>query len=245
MPENLIYADLNLTESTKPRLQVTDIQGSMYAEVKVQSLDTNAAANYTSSSKRCCSRTRVYVLAAVIILLLVLGVCLIVKLTSGLVLATETSRDPLWPDENYTQGNTGCPQDWEENRGKCYFFSPKQKINDWNASRQECTDMNSDLHYLYSQSRHSYYLLGLVYHETEKKWKWINNMEHSTDMFAIGGDFTDYFCAVIGFHEVETAPCSGALTTQNMCEKAANISERQKEELKPRGPGRTVIPSLL
>ncbi|NWQ93412.1 KRBBB protein, partial [Burhinus bistriatus] len=130
----------------------------------------------------------------------------------------------------------GCPQDWEKYGEKCYFFSQKQEKNDWNASRKECTDMNSDLviidnmdelSYLTSRSKGHYYLLGLTY--CDEKWKWINNMEHSTDMFHIGGDLTDYFCTVIGHGKVETASCDGSTTTQNMCEKAANISEGQKE----------------
>ncbi|XP_050753496.1 C-type lectin domain family 5 member A-like [Gymnogyps californianus] len=260
MSENLIYVDLNLAESTRPRLQkVTDAQGSIYAEVKVQSLDTNAAASYTSPGKSCCSRTCVTVLVAVIILLLVLVVCLILLyhptassppdsktfsttyekalVTLGLVLSTETGRDPWWSGENYKQDRTGCPQHWKKNGEKCYFFSQMQKKDDWNASRKECTDMNSDLviidnkeelDYLISQSKNHYYLLGLRYSNSEKKWKWINKVEHSTDIFPIGGDFTDYFCTVIGYGKVETAPCSGSSTTQTMCEKAANISERQE-----------------
>ncbi|XP_049677439.1 killer cell lectin-like receptor subfamily B member 1B allele A isoform X3 [Accipiter gentilis] len=132
----------------------------------------------------------------------------------------------------------GCPQDWEQNGEKCYFFSPVQKTIDWNTSRKECIDKNSDLviidsqeelNYLFSQTRSYYYLLGLKFSKSEKKWKWINNMEHKPDMFTIGGDFTDYFCTVIGHDKVETASCSGTLTTQNMCEKAANTLERQKE----------------
>ncbi|NXW09973.1 KLRBF protein, partial [Fregetta grallaria] len=132
----------------------------------------------------------------------------------------------------------GCPPYWEKNGKKCYFFSEIRDKRDWNTSRKECTDRNSDLviidneeelHYLTSKSRGHYYLLGLTYSKSEKKWKWINNMEHSTDMFTIRGDLTDYFCAVIGHSKVETASCGGSSTTQNMCEKAANISERQKE----------------
>ncbi|XP_059672710.1 C-type lectin domain family 5 member A-like [Gavia stellata] len=258
MSENLIYTDLNLTEPTRPGLQkVNDVQGSTYAEVKVQSLDTNAAASYTTSGKSCCSRTRVTVLVAVMILLLVLAVCLILMyhptassqpdskttyeeelVTLGLVLATETGRPPCSSGENYKQDCTGCPQHWEKNGGKCYFFSEEMKKNDWNASRKECTDMNSDLviidnskelNYLLSRSKGHYYLLGLTYSKSENKWKWINNVEHSRAMFNIGGDFTDYFCAVIGHGKVETASCCGSSTTQNMCEKAASISERQKE----------------
>lgn len=212
MSENLIYADLNLTESTRPRLQkITDVQGSTYAEVKVQSLDANAAASHTSSGKSCCSRRRVTVLVAVITILLVLAVCLIFIC---------------------------CPPSWEKKGKKCYFFSEIHEKKDWNASRKECTDMNSDLviidnkeelDYLTSRSRSHYYLLGLTYSKSEKKWKWINNVEHSTDMFTIGGDLTDYFCTVVGHGKVETASCGGSSTTQNMCEKAANISERQKE----------------
>ncbi|NXW88417.1 KRBBB protein, partial [Alopecoenas beccarii] len=132
----------------------------------------------------------------------------------------------------------GCPQGWEKKGEKCYFFFPKPQKNDWNASRKECRDKESDLvvienkeelDYLRSQSRGHYYLLGLTYSEREKKWKWINNMEHCTDMFTIGGDHTDYFCAVIGHEKVATAHCNGSSTTQNMCEKAANISRSWKE----------------
>ncbi|NXU22957.1 KLRBF protein, partial [Thalassarche chlororhynchos] len=122
----------------------------------------------------------------------------------------------------------GCPPRWEKKGKKCYFFSEIQEKKDWNASRKECTDMNSELviidnkeelQYLASQSRGHYYLLGLTYSKSEKKWKWINNVEHSTDMFTVGGDLTDYFCAVIGHGKVETASCGGSSTTQNMCEK--------------------------
>ncbi|KAM7129948.1 C-type lectin domain family 2 member B-like isoform 2-T2 [Ciconia maguari] len=204
MSENLIYADLNLTESTRPRLQkVTDVQGSTYAEVKVQSLDTNGAASYTSSDHRTASS----------------------------------------PPDSKTFSTTqeeaiGCSPRWEKKGKKCYFFSEIQGKKDWNASRKECTDMNSDLviidnmeelDYLTSRSSSYYYLLGLTYSKSENKWKWINGMEHSTNMFLIGGDFTDYFCTVIGHGKVETASCGGSSTTQNMCEKDANVSERQKE----------------
>nr|XP_021140369.1 killer cell lectin-like receptor subfamily B member 1B allele B isoform X3 [Columba livia] len=225
MPENLIYADLNLTESTSSRLQVTDVQDSTYAEVKVQSLDTNAAADYTSPDHPTASSppdSKIFCTT-----------CEDELVTRGLVLATETGRNPLWSGERYKQDRTGCPQGWEKNREKCYFFFPKPQKNDWNASRKECRDKESDLviienkeelDYLRSQSRGHYYLLGLTYSEREKKWKWINNMEHCTDMFTIGGDHTDYFCAVIGHGEVATAHCNGTSTTQNMCEKAANIS---------------------
>ncbi|XP_032850975.1 C-type lectin domain family 5 member A-like [Tyto alba] len=234
MAENLVYADLNLTEPTKPRLQkVADGQDSTYAEVKVQSRDTNAAAHYTSPGKRYCSRTRVAVLVAVIIPPLVLAVCLI------LLYYPNASSPPDSETFSTTYEEAlGCPQHWKKNGGKCYFFSQMKKKIDWNASRKECTDMNSDLviidskeklDYLISQSESHYYLLGLTYSKSENKWKWFNNVEHSTDMFTIGGDFTDYFCSVIGHGKVETAPCSGSSTTQNMCEKAADISKRQKE----------------
>ncbi|NXH74472.1 CLC5A protein, partial [Hydrobates tethys] len=234
MSENLIYANLNLTESTRPRLQeVTDVQGTTYAEVKVQSLDANAAASYTSSGKTCCSRRRVAVLVAVITVLLVLAVCLIV-----IYYPTASSRPDSKTFSTAYEEALGCPLHWEKEGKRCYFFSENQEKKDWNASRKECTDMNSDLviidnkeelDYLTSRSRGHYYLLGLTYYKSEKKWKWINNVEHSTDMFTIRGDLTDYFCAVIGHDKVETASCCGSSTTQNMCEKAANISERQKE----------------
>ncbi|NXW19074.1 KRBBA protein, partial [Circaetus pectoralis] len=235
MSENLIYADLNLTESTRPRLQkVTDVQDTTYAEVKVQSLDTNAADDsYTLSGKSCCSRTRVAVLVAVIILLLVLVVCLILMYHP-----TASSPPDSKPSSTTYEEALGCPQHWEQNGEKCYFFSPVQKKIDWNTSRKECTDNNSDLViidnkeelcYLFSRTRSHYYLLGLKFSKSEEKWKWISDVEHNPDMFTIGGDFTDYFCTVIGHGKVETASCNGSLTTQSMCEKAANILERQKE----------------
>ncbi|XP_054668874.1 C-type lectin domain family 5 member A-like isoform X6 [Grus americana] len=212
MSENVIYAELNLTDSSRPRLQkITDVQGSIYAEVKVQSLDRNAAASYTSSGKSCCSRTRVTVLVAVIILLLVLAVCLILLC---------------------------CPQHWQKNEGRCYFFSEKMEKKDWNASRNICTKMKSDLviidneeelKYLQSQSEGHYYLLGLIRSKRENTWKWSNNVEHNTSMFNIEGDTTYYSCAVIGYGKVQTASCDGSITTQNMCEKAADVSEWQKE----------------
>ncbi|XP_054071207.1 C-type lectin domain family 5 member A-like isoform X2 [Rissa tridactyla] len=234
MSENRIYADLNVTEPTRPRLQkVTDVQGSTYAEVKVQSLDTNAPASYTSSGKSCSPRTRVAVFVAVIILLLVLAVCRIL-----MCCPTASSPADSKPFSNNSKVALGCPRNWEKHGEKCYFFSQIQEIKDWNASRKECTDMNSDLVvidtkdelvYLMFQSENYYYFLGLTYSENKKKWKWINNMEHSTDMFNIEGDFTDYFCTVIGHEKVETASCDGSSTTQNMCEKAANLLEEQKE----------------
>ncbi|NXD67994.1 KRBBA protein, partial [Eolophus roseicapillus] len=236
MSEKLIYADLNLTESTRPKLQkVTDVQDSMYAEVKVQSLDRSTAASYTSSGKSCCSRTRVAVLVAVIILLLVLAVCLILMYHPTASRPADSKTFSITCKDAHA---LGCPKHWEKNGGKCYFFSQMQNKTNWNDSRKECTDMNADLviidnkdelNFLYKRSRSSYYLLGLTYSQSEKKWKWINNMELSSDMFRIGGDFTDYFCTVIGHGKVETAPCSGSLTTQKMCEKAADISERQTE----------------
>ncbi|KQK73498.1 killer cell lectin-like receptor subfamily B member 1F-like protein [Amazona aestiva] len=285
MSEKLVYADLNLTDPTRPKLQkVTDVQDSTYAEVKAQSPDRSTAVSYTSSGKSCCSRTRVAVLVAVIILLLVLAVCLILMYhptasrpadsktfsiicedahAPGLELTTENGMDPMRYGENQKENHTGCPKHWEKNGGKCYFFSQRQDEANWNDSRKECTDMKADLviidnkdelmplqiynplpavytkhpytaantftNFLSKRSRNSYYLLGLTYSHSERKWKWINNMELSSDMFCIGGDFTDYFCAVIGHRKVETAPCSGSLSTQNMCEKDADISESQKE----------------
>ncbi|XP_055567857.1 C-type lectin domain family 5 member A-like isoform X2 [Falco biarmicus] len=202
MSENLLYADLNLTEPTRPSLyKVTDVQGSTYAEVKVQSLDTNAVASYTSSDYPTVSSPH------------------------NSKLSSATAGEAL-----------GCPHPWEKNGKKCYFFSQELKKNDWNASRKECTDMGSDLviienkeelDYLASQSTGHYYLLGLKRSKNEK-WKWINDVEHSKDMFNIGGD-VNYCCAVIGHGKVETASCYGSSTTQNMCEKAANITERQEK----------------
>ncbi|XP_054040489.1 C-type lectin domain family 5 member A-like isoform X5 [Rissa tridactyla] len=222
MSENRIYADLNVTESTRPRLQkVTDVQGSTYAEVKVQSLDTKVPASYTSSDRPTASSpadSKAF--------------------SNNSEDARETGTHPQWSSENDKQKRTGCPRNWEKHGEKCYYFFQTQETKDWNASRKECTDMNSDLvvidtkdelDYLVLRSKANYYFLGLTYSESEKKWKWINNMEHSTDMFNIEGDFTDYFCTVIGHEKVETAPCGGSSTTQNMCEKAANLLEEQKE----------------
>ncbi|XP_061863539.1 C-type lectin domain family 5 member A-like isoform X3 [Colius striatus] len=218
MSENLIYCDLNLTEPTRPRLQkVTHVQDSTYTEVKVQPLDTNVTSyDFPTASRTSHSKTNEKALV-----------------TPKMVLATETGKDPRWSGENYDQDHTGCPHDWKKNGQKCYFFSEKKY--DWNASRKECQDMKSDLviidnknelNYLISQSRGHYYLLGLMYSNSEEKWKWINNTEHRSELFDIKTTYSDYFCAVIGHEKIETASCNGSSTTQNMCEKATSISER-------------------
>ncbi|XP_056372461.1 C-type lectin domain family 5 member A-like [Oenanthe melanoleuca] len=132
----------------------------------------------------------------------------------------------------------GCPSEWKKHERKCYFFSPERKKKSWKSSRAECTAMGSDLviiesreelTYLLSQSGGSYYLLGLRYSPEEQKWKWINNVEHDPAMFSVMGNYSDYHCTTIGHGEIETAPCSGTRTTQNMCEKSATISRRHQE----------------
>lgn len=42
--------------------------------------------------------------------------------------------------------------------------------------------------------------------------------------------YRDYLCTVIGFGQVHTAPCGGSSTTQNMCEKAATVSDGLQKE---------------
>nr|XP_021123303.1 C-type lectin domain family 5 member A-like isoform X4 [Anas platyrhynchos] len=211
MSENLIYADLNLTESNRSRLQ---------KDINVQ-------------GKNCCSRTRIGILIAVIILLLVIGV--------GLTLlyhpTTRSSQDRETFSITYDKAQD-CPQHWKRNGEKCYFFSRTTERKNWTAFHDECTGMHSELvtidnkkelDYLISQSMSDYYLLGLRYNESKKKWEWINGKEHSTDIFNITGPH-DYFCTVVGFGEVSTAPCCETSTTKNMCEKGASISEKAEEE---------------
>ncbi|XP_077034468.1 killer cell lectin-like receptor subfamily B member 1 [Agelaius phoeniceus] len=232
MAENVLYADLNLPESTRPRiLTVPDGQGCTYAEVKVKSQDTKAAANCKSSGKSCCSRKHVAILV-VIILILVLAVYLII--TYGPTAGSQQDSPRTIPEEAL-----GCPIPWKKHGRKCYFFSPEGKPKDWNASRAECKAMGSDLvvidsreelEYLRSQSGPNYYLLGLTRSPEEQKWKWINNVERDTNMFTIVGEYQDYLCTVIGHGEVRAAPCGGAETTKNMCEKAATISKMHQEE---------------
>ncbi|XP_009673677.1 C-type lectin domain family 5 member A-like isoform X2 [Struthio camelus] len=250
MSENLTYADLNVAELNTPRLQEdTHVPDSIYVEVKVKSLDTSAVASYkvhgptgqaeimnskdSRRGKSCCSRTCVAVLIAMIVLfLLVLGL--------GLILMFLRSQKPSEEQESPKATmleERGCPSGWIRNRKKCYFFSQSRDIKDWNTYRQECKEMDSDLviinnkeelEYLFSQSKGHYYLLSLKYSNREKKWRWINNAEHRTDIFEISGNVIDYFCTVIGFDKVATASCCGSSTTQNMCEKAANISALPK-----------------
>ncbi|XP_064010908.1 C-type lectin domain family 5 member A-like [Pogoniulus pusillus] len=232
MPENVIYADLNLTQPTSPRQQTTDTPDCTYAEVKVQSLDTNADASYTSTGKRCCSRTRVAGAVAVTLLLLVVVLCLMLTYHPTASSSPDIRTLPTTYEETLA-----CPKNWERNGGKCYFFSKTNGSAGWNVSREECTkkgaelvviDNKEELDYLSSRSKCCYYLLGLRYSESEKKWKWINGVEHSKDMFEIKKE-PDYFCAVIRSGKVESAACTGASSTQNMCEKAAGTSERQRQ----------------
>ncbi|XP_062426945.1 killer cell lectin-like receptor subfamily B member 1 [Rhea pennata] len=248
MSENLTYADLNVAELNKPRLQKdTDVPDSIYAEVKAKSLDTNAVASYKAHGKSCCSRTCVAVfIAMIVLLLLALGLGLILMFLRnqkppaeqespiGKERALPNTSSPLQPEtvSTISEETIGCPSGWVISRKKCYFFSQNRDIKDWDTYRQECKKMDSDLviinnkeelEYLISKSKGHYYLLGLKYSSSERKWKWINGTEHHTDMFTIAGEMTDYFCTVIGFDQVATAPCNGSSTTQNMCEKAANI----------------------
>ncbi|XP_041254781.1 C-type lectin domain family 5 member A-like [Onychostruthus taczanowskii] len=234
MAENVLYADLNLPEPTRPRiLMLPDVQGSdcTYAEVKVKAQDANAAANCKSAGKSRCSRKYVAILV-VIILVLVLAVYLVI--TYGPTANSQQELTTTIPEEAL-----GCPPPWKKRERKCYFFSPEVKPKDWNASRAECTAMGSDLvvidsreelRYLHSLSRYNYYLLGLTYSQEEQKWKWINNMEHDPAMFSLSRKYNDYHCTVIGFGEVHTENCGGSSTTQNMCEKAATMTKRHQKE---------------
>ncbi|XP_053800068.1 killer cell lectin-like receptor subfamily B member 1B allele B isoform X1 [Vidua chalybeata] len=174
-----------------------------------------------------CSRTQVVVLVVVLVPI-VLALTLSWTLPYGPTAGSQQDSTRTIPEEAL-----GCPTSWKKHGRNCYFFSPEKKPKGWEASRAECTAMGSDLvvidsreelSYLLPQSRHNYYLLGLTYSQEEQKWKWINNVEHDPAMFSIIGHFRDYLCTVIGFGAVESAPCNGSKTVQNMCEKAATIS---------------------
>ncbi|XP_054488159.2 killer cell lectin-like receptor subfamily B member 1B allele B [Agelaius phoeniceus] len=175
-----------------------------------------------------CSRTQVAVLVVVL-------VPIVAALTLSWTLPYgPTAGSPQDSPRTIPEEALGCPIPWKKHGRKCYFFSPEGKPMDWNASRAECKAMGSDLvvidsreelEYLRSQSSHNYYLLGLTRSPEEQKWKWINNMEHDTNMFRIVGHFQDYLCTAIGYGEVQAAPCGGDETTKNMCEKAATISK--------------------
>ncbi|XP_068810381.1 C-type lectin domain family 5 member A-like isoform X5 [Struthio camelus] len=219
MSENLTYADLNVAELNTPRLQEdTHVPDSIYVEVKVKSLDTSAVASYkvhgpTGQAEIMNSKD------------------------SRRVLRSQKPSEEQESPKATMLEERGCPSGWIRNRKKCYFFSQSRDIKDWNTYRQECKEMDSDLviinnkeelEYLFSQSKGHYYLLSLKYSNREKKWRWINNAEHRTDIFEISGNVIDYFCTVIGFDKVATASCCGSSTTQNMCEKAANISALPK-----------------
>ncbi|XP_068859346.1 killer cell lectin-like receptor subfamily B member 1B allele B isoform X6 [Aphelocoma coerulescens] len=297
MAENVLHADLNLPESTRPRiLKVPDVPGKsccsgtrvpvllavlvviiliMVIPLYLTLTDGATAGSQQNSTKlppshegapgkRCCSRTRVAVLVTGIILLLLIIVCqilpcksrcysrrLLAVLAAVLVVAVlaltlcwtllygATAGSQEHSTTTIPEEALGCPPKWEKHGRKCYFFSPETKVKDWNASRDECAAMGSELviidsreelNYLCSRSRYNYYLLGLRLSQEEKKWKWLNNVEHDPAMFNISGNFRDYLCTVIGFHKVQTAPCYGSLATQNMCEKAATVSARLQKE---------------
>ncbi|XP_041906612.1 killer cell lectin-like receptor subfamily B member 1B allele A isoform X2 [Corvus kubaryi] len=217
MAENVLYADLNLSESTRPRiLKVPDVPGCTYAEVKVKSQDANDTTNFESSRKSCrCSRRLLAVLAALLVVA-VLALTLCWTLLYG---ATAGSQE---------DSTTTIPEKALEPKGK-----------DWNVSRDECAalgselviiDSTEELNYLLSRSKQNYYLLGLRFSQEEEKWKWPNNVEHDPAMFNITGKYHDYLCTAIGFGQVHTAPCYVSPTTQNMCEKAATVSARLQKE---------------
>ncbi|XP_064373876.1 killer cell lectin-like receptor subfamily B member 1 isoform X4 [Dromaius novaehollandiae] len=241
MSENLTYAGLNVAELNRSRLQKdTDIPGCVYAEVKVKSLDTSAVASYkahgptgqadmiNSKDGRRVLRTQKPPAEQE---------SPIGSMSEERALPNTGSPPHSETFSTTSEETIGCPSGWIRNRKKCYFFSQSRVIKDWDTYRQECKEIDSDLviinnreelEYLFSKSKGHYYLLGLKYSGSERKWKWINGTEHRTDIFKIAGKMTDYFCTVIGFDQVATASCNGSSTTQNMCEKAANISALPK-----------------
>ncbi|XP_048156507.1 uncharacterized protein LOC125324547 isoform X2 [Corvus hawaiiensis] len=193
-----------------------------------------------------CSRTRVAVLVTEIILLLLTVVCqilpgkscrcsrrLLAVLAAVLVVAV-LALTLCW---TLLYGATAGSQ--EDSTITIPEKALEMKLKDWNASRDECAalgselviiDSTEELNYLLSRSKHNYYLLGLRFSQEEKKWKWPNNVEHDPAMFNITGKYRDYLCTAIGFGQVLTAPCYGTSTTQNMCEKAATVSARLQKE---------------
>lgn len=81
---------------------------------------------------------------------------------------------------------------------------------------------------------------------------WVRNETKSDFLslfrFNITGPITgppDYFCTVVGFGEVSTAPCYESSTTKNMCEKGASISEKAEEERQKTDSSRNLTPSFL
>ncbi|XP_054137778.1 killer cell lectin-like receptor subfamily F member 2 [Melozone crissalis] len=176
-----------------------------------------------------CSRTQLSVLVVVLVPIVV-ALTLSWTLPYGPTAKSQSRSTTTIPEEAL-----GCPPPWKKHGRKCYLFFPETEAMDWNAFRAECTAMGSDLvviesreelRYLISQSSRNYYLLGLTRSPEEQKWKWINNVEHDPAMFRILGPYRGYHCTVIGFGEVQAAPCGRTRTTQNMCEKAATISNR-------------------
>ncbi|XP_072779858.1 killer cell lectin-like receptor subfamily B member 1B allele A isoform X1 [Taeniopygia guttata] len=192
MAENVLYADLNLPEPTRPRiLTVPDVQDSSctYAEVKVKSQETNAAANCKSSGKSCCSRKHAAILV-VIILILVLAVYLIItwSFQKPVQKPVQQSSDSVWhsghslqaeivflfpdgPTAGSQEDSTktipaealGCPTAWKKHGRSCYFFSPETKPKSWEASRAECTAMGSDLVVIDSREELRYLFLQSRY----------------------------------------------------------------------------------
>ncbi|XP_074396311.1 uncharacterized protein LOC106629204 [Zonotrichia albicollis] len=145
-----------------------------------------------------CSRTQVSVLVVVlvpIVVALTLSWTLPYGPTAGSQKGSTTSSRTIQEDtttlSHIPERAPGCPTAWKKHGRKCYFFSPESEPKDWDASRAECTAMDSDLvvidskevlSYLLSQSRHNYYFLGLRHSPEEQKWKWINNVEHDPAM---------------------------------------------------------------
>ncbi|XP_014115940.1 PREDICTED: C-type lectin domain family 5 member A-like isoform X2 [Pseudopodoces humilis] len=207
MAENVLYADLNLPQSTRPRtLTVPDVQDSdcTYAEVKVKSQDTNAAADCKSSDGPTASSQNS-------------------STTLSHIPEEELGCPPLWRKhwrKCYFFSSENKEKDWEASRGECITMESDLVVID---SREEMS-------YLLSVSKYDYYLLGLKYFEKKKEWKWINDMKHDPAMFNITRHFSDYECTTIGFGEVGTAPCGGSQTTRNMCEKDATILKRHQKE---------------
>ncbi|XP_037691921.1 C-type lectin domain family 5 member A isoform X1 [Choloepus didactylus] len=119
---------------------------------------------------------------------------------------------------------TVCPRGWDFHQGRCFFLSTAELP--LNQSRDFCIAEGSNLAIVNTPEKLNFlhdiigaekYFIGLTYHPSEKKWRWINNS-------VFNGNITNqdkpFNCVTIGLTKTfDAALCD--VSYHWICEKNA------------------------
>ncbi|XP_038621440.1 C-type lectin domain family 5 member A-like [Tachyglossus aculeatus] len=158
----------------------------------------------------------------IVLVLKVIGSTLFLQYFSE-IFPPETFSDP--PNATTRSSGTACPILWQFHGGRCYFFSTQEKA--WNQSWDTCTQEDASLavgtsraklDFLNSNTKFESYFVGLRYHHSDSKWRWVDGMELSADIAITRRP--DFDCATVGFgRTLSPTLCDNA--HRWVCEKPA------------------------